>query len=300
MSSVFLDGGFVDQNDARVSAFDAGLQHAVGLFETMHAVAGNESRVFLLERHTARLAESARELGLSDSLRAGALGEAVIETLKRSGLPEGSRARVRLTVTGGDLNLLQAAGAPNHRPTVLIQCQPATEYPEAMFERGITATVADLRVNPLDPTQGHKTLAYWSRLRELQSAARKGAGESIVFQVSNHVAGGCVSNLFVVLDGMLHTPIARGEEAEIAGGKPALPSPVLPGITRSWVLAESGLGCVRRMLTIDDVLDADEVILTNSSWGVLPVVWVEKEEVGGGSPGPIARDLRARWLDATA
>ena len=298
---VFLDGEFVEGDDARVSAFDAGFQHGVGLFETMHATLGADgSGIFGLGRHMARLVESARELGLSDSLRGDALGEAVVETLRRSDLSAGSRARVRLTVTGGDLNLLRSGGAPDHRPTVLIQCQPATEYPEAMFERGITATIADLRVNPLDPTQGHKTLAYWPRLRELQSAARRGAGEAIVFQVSNHVAGGCVSNLFVVLDGMLHTPIARGEEGEVATGKAALPSPVLPGITRSWVLAESGLACVRRMLTIDDVLDADEVFLTNSSWGVLPVVRVEKEAVGGGSPGSVARELRRSWLDATA
>ena len=296
---VFLGGEFVEQNDARVSAFDAGFQHAVGLFETMHAVLGADGpRIFRLDRHTTRLADSARRLGLSDSLRADALGEAVVETVKRSSLPGGSRVRVRLTVTGGDLNLLQSGGTPDHRPTVLIQCQPATAYPEAMFERGIAAMIADLRVNPLDPTQGHKTLNYWARLRELQSAARRGAGEAVVFQVSNHVAGGCVSNLFVVLDGMLHTPIARGEEAEVAAGKAALPSPVLPGITRGWVLAESGLECVRRMLTIDDVLDADEVFLTNSSWGVLPVTRVEKEEVCGGSPGPVARALRARWLDA--
>lgn len=302
MPDTFLDAEFLDGADARVSAFDAGMQHGVGLFETMHGVGTPDGpSVFRIEQHTARLARSARDLGLSESVREDALADAVLETLRRSGHADepGARVRVRLTVTGGDLNLLHA-GSPAHRPTVLIHAQPATAYPDEMFARGVSMVVADLRVNPLDPTQGHKTLSYWSRLRELQSAARKGAGEALVFQVSNHIAGGCVSNLFVARDGALHTPIARTEEQEVADGKTTLPSPVLPGVTRSWVIENSGLTCERRMLSIDDVLDADEAFLTNSSWGVLPVVRIEKEEIGGAEPGPIAVGLRERWLDATA
>ncbi|MEY2794696.1 MAG: hypothetical protein RIR10_412, partial [Planctomycetota bacterium] len=51
-----------------------------------------------------------------------------------------------------------------------------------------------------------------------------------------------------------------------------------------------------RDLTIDDVLSADEIFLTNASWGVLPVVRVEQHEVGGGIPGEIARAMREKWL----
>jgi branched-subunit amino acid aminotransferase/4-amino-4-deoxychorismate lyase len=156
--------------------------------------------------------------------------------------------------------------------------------------------IADAKANPLDPTAGHKTLNYWWRLRELQTAAGRGAGEAIVLQVSNHVCGGCVSNLFAVKDGTLVTPIARGEEQEI-GGKGAIPSPVLPGITRALVLKEAkkmGLTVERRMMGIGDVLDADEVFLTNSSWGVLPVTAVEAEPVGSGEVGEVCRSLRER------
>ncbi|MFN7022255.1 MAG: aminotransferase class IV [Phycisphaerales bacterium] len=300
MLTIFLNGRFLQSADeARLSVFDAGFQHSVGLFETMLGgvnVAG-EPWVLHLDRHMDRLVGSASELGLSADLRAGALGEAVVEAVARSGL---RRARVRLTVTGGDLSMLSRSGASGPTdPTVLIVAQPATEYPDAMFERGGALVIADARANPLNPFEGHKTLNYWWRLRELQTAAAKGAAEALVLQVSNHVASGCVSNVFLVRNGELVTPIARGEEADVGGpGGRSLPSPVLPGVTRAWVLDEAdrlGLVVRREMIGVAEVLDADEVFLTNSSWGVLSIVKVEASAIGDGVPGRLAKQLRESW-----
>jgi branched-chain amino acid aminotransferase len=201
----------------------------------------------------------------------------------------------------------------------MIVAQPATAYPPEMFERGALAVLGDMRVNPLDPFQGHKTLNYWPRLRELQTAAAKRAGEALVFQVTNYLAGGCVSNAFIVKDGVLMTPIARGEETEVAEGEPGsdelgseglnasgnargavMPSPVLPGVVRRWVMdwaLAQGMDVERRMLSIDDVLGADEVFLTNSSWGVLPIVAVEAERIGEGRVGEVAGRLCGAWSE---
>ncbi len=307
-TTIFLNGRFIDDTaGASVSAFDAGLQHGVGLFETMlggNAAAGDtdaEPWVLQLDEHLERLEASARQLGLSDSLRTGALAEAVVETVRRSGL---ERARVRLTITGGDLSLTASSagkegGPPDrHDPTVLIVAQPATAYPDALFDRGGALVVADTRANPLNPFEGHKTLNYWWRLRELRNAAAKGAGEALVLQVSNHLCGGCVSNILLVKGDSLLTPIARGEETEI-GGQRALPSPVLPGTVRAWAIDQGetlGLTIKRQMLAASDILDADEVLLTNSSWGVLPIVKFEASAIGDGVPGRITRQLREKWL----
>ncbi len=295
---VFLQGELVPRSNARVSAFDAGLLHSVGLFETMLALDGDRAqpeavRVFRLEEHLDRLTASAAELGLSTDMRTGPLADAIRLVVSRSRL---ARARVRLTVTGGDLNMLESGGRSNHTPTILVSAQAATAYPPEMFENGVLVTLGDARLNPLDPMAGHKTLNYWMRLRELQQAASKGAGESILLQVTNHIASGCVSNLFAVRDGDLLTPIARGEEEQ--GG---VPSPVLPGVTRGAIIdlaAAQNMKTKRQMLTIDDVLDADELFLTNSSWGVLPVVQVEQESIGTGSPGEVTTLLRSALTDA--
>jgi branched-chain amino acid aminotransferase len=320
-TAVFLNGRFVERGEASVSAFDAAMQHGVGLFETMsgrleaNSDGQPRARVFGLMDHLDRLIASAAALGLSDSLKREPLAVAVEQTVERSGI---AHSRVRLTVTGGDLNLLgKSDGATErqsdeggekrsgtsgggHDPTLLIVAQEATRYPDEMFARGARVAIADTKANPLNLFEGHKTLNYWWRLRELQAAAARGLDESIVFQISNHLAGGCVSNVFVVKDGVLVTPIARGEEKRIAG-KVTLSSPVLPGITRRFVLENAvrkGIHTNHRMLSISDVLDAHEVFMTNSSFGILPVVAVEAERIGDGKVGPVAREMREAWLTA--
>lgn len=311
---VFLNGRFVGRDEASVSAFDAGLQHGVGLFETMSArlapvTSGGSPRpsVFRLMQHIDRLIASASALGLSQSLQREPLASAVEQTVEHAGI---AHTRVRLTITGGDLNLLGGSdGATqrpsdeggSHDPTIMIVAQAATRYPDELFERGGRVAIADTKANPLNAFEGHKTLDYWWRLRELQAAATKGLDEALVFQISNHLAGGCVSNAFIVKDSVLITPIARGEEKS-ALGKVPLSSPVLPGITRRFVLdnaQEKGIEVQPRMISVSDVLDADEVFLTNSSFGVLPVTMVEAKTIGSGEVGPITASLRDAWLRAS-
>ncbi|XHC25810.1 aminotransferase class IV [Phycisphaerales bacterium ac7] len=270
----------------------------MGLFETMHATMTDVGpRVFRIEQHLARLKESASMLQLTEQLRTGALAEAVEHVVEQTGLvTDSTDARVRLTLTGGDLNLLQRGEGQSMDPTILIAVTPAVKYPKDMFDKGVLVTVADAKANPLNFHEGHKTLNYWWRLRELQTASTKSAAEALVLQVTNHICGGAVSNLFAVIDGTLVTPLARGEESE-----GDVTSPVLPGITRKAIIefaAARNIGCDKRLLAVGDVLDADEVFLTNSSWGVLPVRAIEAKTIGAGMPGEVTKALRDAWLQA--
>lgn len=323
MSTAFVNGEFIALDAARISAMDAGLQHGVGLFETFlggmpaepkpgeHELTG--AWALMLEEHLQRLTTSARELGLSAGLNVEALHEAALRTIAQAKLP---RARVRITITGGDLNLLAAAReksspSPTKQGTVLITAVPATVYPERMVQEGVAVAIADARANPFNPTEGHKTLNYWWRLRELGLAAQKDAAEALVFSITNHVVGGCVSAIIVIKDGVARSPIARGEERLVASMASSMaegettkatgaimPSAVLPGITRQWALDEltgEGVEVKKQMVTISDVLEADEVLLLNSSWGVLPVVRVEGREIADGKVGETGALLATRW-----
>ncbi|MEX2212946.1 MAG: aminotransferase class IV [Phycisphaeraceae bacterium] len=290
---IYFNGRMVPPAEAKIPVDDAGFQHAVGLFETMAAVHG---RVFRMPQHLARLAQSARELGLAKEIDTQALAAAVQQTIDHNHI---DRARIRLTLTAGSMSLLRSGGESQNPaaplPTLVITPTEPTQYDPAYFERGIMVLIAPAGANPFDALAGHKTLSYWGRLRTLRQAAALGAGEAIWLNVTNHLASGAVSNLFIVKDGELFTPIARGEEPD--GG---LPAPVLPGVTRATVLElahRSGIKCHKQMLTVDDLLGADEVFLTNSSWQVLPVSKVERQAIGEGSVGEVTTALREGVLE---
>ena len=294
--TAWINGAVYEDAEARLGLFDAGVQHAIGLFETMLA---RDGAVLDFEPHLERMASSARELRLFDPLRIEPLAEAVQQTLARSGLRD---ARIRITLTAGDMGRpFAGANADGNAgeqrapmPTVAIHVQPPTRYPDELFEKGVAVAIAENRANPLDFFAGHKTLMYWPRIAAVQRAAEVGCAEALWFTVTNHLASGSVSSVFLVQDGRVRVPFARGEEPE-----GAMRAPVLPGCTRAKVImwAEGeGRPVERANLTVEDVLAAEEIFLTNSSWGVLPVVRVERHEVGGGAPGPVARAMRARWL----
>lgn len=274
--------------DAQISVTDAGFQHAVGLFETFQV---HQGKPFRLSQHLDRLAGSARELGLADEFNTAPLAEAVQQTIDHNRL---TRARMRLTLSAGTLSLLQAKsdGDPQvqvQRTIAVVPSEP-TAYDPDYFTKGITVTIHGPAASPFDESAGHKTLNYWSRLRSLRRAAAAGAGETVWLNVTNHLASGAVSNLLLVKDGRLLTPFARGEEAP-----EALRAPVLPGITRAAAIElahRDGIDVARKMLTVEDLLEADEVMLTNSGWGVLPVARVEQREIGNGQVGPVTDALR--------
>ena len=292
---IWINGSFVEGENASVSVFDAGIQHGVGLFETMCARNG---RVFRGKQHMGRLAESAKLLRLTERLQTEPVVEAIELCLKENNLQE---ARVRVTLTGGNLSMLSQSGG-SADPTIFIQTQPPTEYPEQLFEKGVLVSLASGRVNPYDLMAGHKTLNYWSRLLNLQLSAGQKCGEALWLTPSAHVVGGCVSNVFIIRNERLVTPYARGEETVEDE-----PSAVLPGITRNVMFSfaqKLGLPTELSQISLDEFLSADEVFLTNSSWGVLPVVGVAAtvqnegeattnlQQIGDGKVGELTKSFR--------
>lgn len=285
---VYVNGNMLDLSQRAIRVDDAGLLHGVGLFETM---AVHHGRVFRLQGHLERLTLSASSLGLSRNLDSSTLQHAIEATIRHNQI---DRGRLRLTVTAGALSLLNEPPRHAPQPTIMVTPSAPTIYDPACFESGIMVQIAGQGANPFDPLAGHKILNYWSRLHTLRQAAAVNAGEAIWLNTSNHLASGAVSNLFLVKDGCLKSPFARGEEVP-----DALPAPVLPGVTRQVVLeiaSSKKIPIECRMLSVEDLLEADEVFLTNSSWGVLPVTRVEKRTIADGKVGQMTSQLRSALL----
>ncbi len=274
---VFLNDRLIDTEQAGVSVTDSGLLYGAGLFETMRSRNGV---VFRLQDHLDRLFLSAATLSITHSYDKSYLSGAIDEVLKDDQLKD---ARLRLTLTGGPL----ADSEEQRKPTLLVTAAQFRPYPADYYTTGVLVVLCPFRQNATDPTCGHKTTCYYPRLLALNLARQRRAAEAVWFTTENHLAEGCVSNIFLVKDAILQTPPAQ--------------TPVLPGIARKTVLQLArgqSIEVVEKDLYIADLLDADEVFLTNVIMEVLPVTNVEKHTVGDGKVGPITQRLREGFVQA--
>lgn len=290
MSSCWINGKLVDEQNATVSIRDTGLLHAAGVFTTMRAYSG---KVFHLAEHLERLRRSCQALFVPLSYSDELLTAAVDELLQADSLGD---ARLRLTVTRGAMTQDPLHGL-RMEPSTFITATPVEAYPEEYYETGLTAVAYDLqKLNPYDIQAGHKTLNYFSRFEAMRYAKSKGAGEALWFNVHNYLQSGSISNVFIVKGGELCTPPTQAEmeSEEVRKLTPYPISNVLPGITRQVVLElarDNEMRVAFRGLTINDLLEADECFVTNSVISLMPVCRVEAKPVGQGKPGDLTHKL---------
>ncbi len=290
---VWLDGRIVPIAEARIDPADAGFLHAAGAFTTMRAKHGV---VFRLADHLARLRDTGRHMLVPLPYDDDELAAAAGEVLAANNLRD---ARLRLTLTAGPP--VTEPGSGNLKPTVLLTAAEAVERPPEHYERGIAVALEDkYKLNPFTLTAGHKALDYVARFAALRSAAGRGCGEALWFSIHNFLQCGSVSNVFVVKDGALVTPPTEADlkDATVRERCPYDRGDVLPGVTRKVVLelaGAAGVPTVRAGIDVHFLYAADEIFLTNSVLGVMPVTKMEARDLG--EPGPITRQLRAAYLD---
>jgi branched-subunit amino acid aminotransferase/4-amino-4-deoxychorismate lyase len=160
--------------------------------------------------------------------------------------------------------------------------------------------IDEQKLNPYDCQAGHKTVNYLSRLIALRDANQRQANEALWFNVHNYLQCGCFSNVFIVKDQCLITPPTPQDlrSPELAATIPYPRSNVLPGITRGHLLEvakSEGIDIELAAINVDQLLDADEVFLTNSVMQVMPVCRIERRAVGDEHPGKITARLAAAY-----
>ena len=270
MEKVFLNDKLVDIDKACVSVTDSGLLYGMGLFETMRSYNGV---VFCLKDHLDRLFFSASSLSINNTYDRKYISDAIYKLLKANKLTD---ARLRLTLTSGPMSQSEE----QRRATLLVTATELRPYPPEYYKNGVLVVLCPFRQNTAEPIYGHKTINYLSRMIALNFAHQKRAAEALWFTVDNRLAEGCISNVFLVKDSVLYTP--------------PIETPVLAGVARKTVCQialKNSIKLVEKTLGINDVLDADEVFLTNVIMQILPVRAVEKHTVGDGKVGLVTRKL---------
>jgi len=259
---IWLDGGLQDSESARVSVFDHGLTVGDGVFETVKAVDG---RPFALTRHLDRLARSASGLGLPEPDR-DEVRKACAAVLDANPMPLG---RLRITYTGGHGPLGSDRG--EHGPTLVVALGESGRRPDSTA----VITVPWTR-NERGALTGLKTTSYAENVVALARAREQGGSEALFANTVGQLCEGTGSNVFVVLDGEIHTP-------PVASG-------CLAGITRA--LTVEWTGAKKTDLPFDVLERAEEVFLTSTLRDVQAVHRVDRRELPG-APGPVtAKDMR--------
>lgn len=270
---VFLNDKLVNADSASISVSDSGFLYGVGLFETMRS---HNGVVFALADHLDRLFFSSNHLSINNPYDLKFLTDAVYEVLQANHLAD---ARVRLTLTNGPM-----VESQKEQSTLLITAINFRPYPPEYYKNGVLVVLCPFRQNPNEPTCGHKTTSYFSRMIALKQAHQMKATEALWFTIDNRLAEGCVSNVFLVKDSVLYTP--------------PIETPVLAGVARKaicQIAQKDSIRLVEKDLSIDDVLGADEIFMTNVIMQVMPIIKVEKHVVGDGQVGPMAKDLKKKF-----
>lgn len=262
---VFVNG----ESEMQVSVLDRGLNYGDGLFETVLLVGRHAP---LWARHVARLASGCQRLGMPMP-DPDLLWREVVDA--SAGL---RRAVVRVTVTRG-------VGERGYAPlrglavTRIVSASDAPQWPRDWYDDGIRVRFCRLRLGAQPMLAGIKHL---NRLEQVLARAEWDDAtivEGLMSDTHGHVICATAANLFVVLDGRLMTP--------------ALNQCGVAGVTRAEVLARYP-DTVIRDIEMEELMRADEIFLTSSVRGIVPVHLLAAHRL---AVGALTRTLQSQWHD---
>ena len=286
VSTIWMDGEFVDWDDAQIHVLSHGLHYGTGIFEGVRCYDTVDGpAIFRWDEHLQRLYDSAKPYEMEIGYTPEELTDATLELLRREGL---SSCYIRPIAFYGYDSL---GVSPGNCPTqIAIAAWPWGAYlGEEAIERGVKVKVASWRKHASSqvPTNAKTTGLYVNSMLAGEEARRHGYAEAIVLDKEGYVAEGPGENLFLVRDGEISTP--------------ALSQSILDGITRqSVVRIARDLGyTVHDQATISrgELHTADELFFSGTAAEVTPIRQVDNVEIGSGSRGTITEEIQSRFFE---
>jgi len=281
---IWQNGKLIPWRDAKVHVLTHTLHYGVGVFEGVRAYSTPRGPcIFRLDAHTRRLFNSAHILNLKIPFTPDEISAAQLEVFAANGLEEGYlRPMVYL---GSEGMGLRASGLSVN---VVIATWPWPNYmDEDSVEQGIkvrTSSYTRHHVN-ISMCKAKANGHYINSILALQEALDSGCDEALMLDNEGYVAEGTGENVFIVIDGVLHTP-------ELTS--------CLAGITRDTIFqlaAEQKLEIRERRITRDEVYIADEAFFTGTAAEVLPIRELDGRQIGSGGRGTITERLQRIYFD---
>lgn len=249
-----LNGKLKERASARVSPCDRAFLYGDAIFDTMSAPMGVP---FLFDEHMERLFDSLQEVEITLPYSKEELYEMTTKLIDANEL-SGMDSFVRTTVTRG-----KHTGEmyfPSTKPTLFITADPVEENIDDVRKSGLRCVISTTPKQKKNPLYRIKSTSFLWSIMGIKEARLAGARESLFFNNEGCLAEGSTTNVFIIKDKKIFTP------PDDAG--------ILLGITRNYLiklLRVKGIKVTKKDIIKQELIDADEVFLTSSVRGVVPV-----------------------------
>jgi len=282
---IWVDGKFVDWDDAKVHVLAHTLHYGVGAFEGIRCYKTEDggSAVFRLKEHVDRLFDSMHILMLEIPFKPEEICQAIRKTPQVNGLAEGYIRPIAF-LGEGEMGLFVRTN-PVH---VAVAVWPWGSYlGDEGLKKGIRAKVSSFNRHHVNAamTKGKINGYYVNSVLAKWEVVKAGYDEAILLDTEGYVAEASGENIFIVRNGILQTtPLTS----------------ILPGITRDSVLTiacKLDLPVKEARFTRDEMYIADEVFFTGTAAEITPVREVDDRRVGTGKPGPVTRRIQDKFFD---
>ena len=284
VSKIWVDGKFVDWNDAQVHILTHTLHYGVGAFEGIRCYRRGDGRsaVFRLGDHVDRLYDSCQIATLEPTWSRDEMAQICLETIRANKMEQAYIRPIFWLADGG----LGIGANVATRAAVAVYEWGAYLGDEAL-RKGIRAKISSFVRGGLNSmmSKGKLTGQYITSVMAKREVMRGGYDEAILLDTIGHVAEATGENLFMVKRGRLITP--------------PLSSPILAGITRDSIITiarDLGINVEERTFARDELYAAEEVFLCGTAAELTPVREVDDRRIGDGSPGPVTRRVQETFF----
>lgn len=280
----YFNGRLVSEHEISVPVWDTGFIQGVTVAEQMRTFKG---KLFRLPQHIQRLGHSLEIVGIDLGAEFGKLAEIAEDLAARNHamLAPGDDLVLSLFVTPGPYPTV--AESPEPRPTIGMHTRPLPFHLWAgKYETGQRLMVSDVRQVPTScwPVELKCRSRMHYYLADRQAQSLDPGARALLLDQQGRVMESSTANvvLYRRAEGLV---LPQAEH-------------ILPGVSMGVLLELAdrlGITCVHRDLSVDDVTSADEVLLCSTSPCLLPVVAVNRQPIGDGTPGPVFQRALLQW-----
>ncbi len=281
----YFNGNYIPLKDANLNVRTHALQYATAAFGGMRAYYNDDKNnlfVFRIEDHYQRLVNSAKILQMKMPLTVDEFRAAVVKILRDGNWRQNTYLRPFLYKKSLELS----PRLHNVEDGFIIYAIPLDDYLDT--QKGLTTCVSSwVRISDTQiPTRAKTTGAYTNSALAKSEALQNGFDEAIFLDTHGNVCEGSAENIFLVQNGVLHTP--------------PISSSILEGITRKTVIALAGdlqIPVVERPISRTELYTSDEIFFSGTGVQVAWIREVDHRIVGNGKIGPVTAQIQKAYFD---